>query len=90
MDNTLVINMKKKFNNDLKFGIQTNGIKHKHADPMPDIGTRFKMVKEQGIFDYVDKTPESSEVEDFKKLITFRLHYSVFTCCYSCVCTITS
>ena len=59
--------MKKKFDNDLKFGIQTNGIKHKHVDPMPDIATRFKMVKEQAIFDYVDKTPESHEVDDFKK-----------------------
>ena len=67
MDNTLGVNMKKNFNNDLKFGIQANGIKHKHLDPMPDIATRFKMVKEQAIFDYVDKTPESHEVDDFKK-----------------------
>ena len=60
--------------NDLKFGIQTNGIKHKHVDPIPDIGTRFKMVKEEGIFDYVDKTPEPHEVEDFKK---YSLEYNL-------------
>ena len=52
--------------NQLKFGIQTNGIKHTHFDPMPSINERFFMVKETGIFDYVDKTPEAHEIEDFK------------------------
>ncbi|MBM86203.1 MAG: hypothetical protein CMM47_09290 [Rhodospirillaceae bacterium] len=50
---------------ELRIGIQTNGIKHGHADPMPDIDTRFRMVKESGAFDYVDKTPASDEVEAF-------------------------
>jgi hypothetical protein len=50
---------------DLKFGIQTNGIKHRHADAMPDIDTRFKMVKEAKVFDYVDKTPAPHEVKEF-------------------------
>ncbi|HEX9646027.1 MAG TPA: hypothetical protein VGB88_00920 [Alphaproteobacteria bacterium] len=50
---------------ELLFGIQTNGIKHSHADPMPDIDTRFRMVKEAGVFDYVDKTPAPDEVEQF-------------------------
>jgi len=53
--------------NELQFGIQTNGIKHTHLDLMPNIETRFSMVKDIGIFDYVDKTPELSEIEDFKK-----------------------
>ena len=48
---------------NLEFGIQTNGIKHAHADPMPDIDTRFHMVKETGLFDYVDKTPAANEVD---------------------------
>ena len=51
--------------NQLLFGIQTNGIKHTHADAMPDIDTRFRMVKEAGVFDYVDKTPAPDEVEQF-------------------------
>ncbi len=55
------------FNNDLKFGIQTNGIKHSHKDPIPDIETRFKMVKNEKIFDYVDKTPERDEINEFKR-----------------------
>ena len=51
--------------NTLLFGIQTNGIKHTRADPMPDIDTRFRMVKEAGIFDYVDKTPATEEIDQF-------------------------
>ena len=51
--------------NDLLFGIQTNGIKHTHADPMPDVDTRFAMVREAGVFDYVDKTPDPDQIEDF-------------------------
>jgi sugar phosphate isomerase/epimerase len=50
---------------DLLFGIQTNGIKHTHADPMPDIDTRFAMVGEAGVFDYVDKTPDPDQIEEF-------------------------
>jgi hypothetical protein len=51
----------------LLFGIQTNGIRHRHADGMPDIDTRFRMVKEAGVFDYVDKTPAPEEVDQFLK-----------------------
>ena len=51
--------------NELLFGIQTNGIKHTHADPMPDIDTRFAMVRDAGVFDYVDKTPDPHEIDDF-------------------------
>lgn len=50
---------------ELLFGIQTNGIKHRHVDPMPDIDTRFAMVREAGVFDYVDKTPDPHEIEAF-------------------------
>ena len=50
---------------NLEFGIQSNGIKHRHIDPIPDIDTRFAMVREAGVFDYVDKTPEPDEVDQF-------------------------
>ena len=53
--------------NDLKFGIQTNGVKHGEADGMPDIDTRFRMVRDAGVFDYIDKTPAPDEVEQFRK-----------------------
>ena len=58
--------VQKYMTNQLKFGIQTNGIKHTHFNPMPSINERFLMVKEIGVFDYVDKTPEANEIEDFK------------------------
>jgi len=50
---------------ELQIGIQTNGVKHAHDDPMPDIDTRFRMVKECGAFDYVDKTPAPDEIDQF-------------------------
>lgn len=50
----------------LLFGIQTNGIKHTHDDPMPDIDTRFRMVRDAGVFDYIDKTPAPDEIDEFK------------------------
>jgi len=52
---------------DLLFGIQTNGIRHRHVDPMPDIDTRFRMVRDAGVFDYVDKTPGAHEIEAFAR-----------------------
>ena len=52
---------------DLFFGIQTNGIKHSHFDEMPDIDTRLAMVKDTGVFDYVDKTPAPDEIESFER-----------------------
>ena len=54
--------------NQLEFGIQTNGIKHTHLDPMPQIDKRFSMVKDASIFDYVDKTPEIEEIDLFLKV----------------------
>ena len=51
----------------LPIGIQTNGIKHTHADPMPDVDTRFRMVRDAGVFDYVDKTPDPDQIDDFAR-----------------------
>lgn len=50
---------------ELLFGIQTNGIRHTEADGLPDIDTRFAMVRDAGVFDYVDKTPDPHEIEMF-------------------------
>jgi hypothetical protein len=52
---------------ELLFGIQTNGIKHSHDDPMPDVDTRFAMVREAGVFDYIDKTPDPDQIDAFHK-----------------------
>ena len=50
---------------ELLFGVQTNGIRHTDMDGMPDIDTRFRMVKEAGVHDYVDKTPAPDELDEF-------------------------
>ena len=50
---------------ELLFGIQTNGIRHTEAEGLPDIDTRFAMVRDAGVFDYVDKTPDPHEIELF-------------------------
>lgn len=52
----------------LLFGIQTNGLMHAGADPMPDLATRFQMAADAGCFDYVDKTPDPDQVEAFQAL----------------------
>ena len=50
-----------------KFGIQTNGNKHAHSDAMPDNDTRFGMVRDAGACDYVDKTLDPDQIDDFLK-----------------------
>src|SRR5690606_13972789 len=49
----------------LPIGVQANGIRHGHADPVPDIDERFAMVRRAGVFDYIDKTPAPEEVPAF-------------------------
>ncbi len=51
--------------NDFPFGTQTNGIKHTRDVPMPNIDTRFAMVREAGVFDYIDKPPTPDEFDQF-------------------------
>ena len=51
---------------ELLFGIQTNDIRHAEANGMLDIDTTFQMVKEAGVHDYVDKTPDPHEIEEFE------------------------
>lgn len=43
----------------LMLGITEAGVMHTDADPPFDLDTRFRMVKEAGVYDYYDKTPES-------------------------------
>ncbi len=52
---------------DLKLGIQTNSIKHPPSDSMPDTDTHFEMVQDAGVFDYVDKTLDPDQIDDFLK-----------------------
>jgi hypothetical protein len=47
--------------NELKIGIAAAGVMHTTVDEF-DIDARFRMVKEAGVFDYIDKTPLVSTV----------------------------
>ena len=42
---------------ELLFGITEKGVMHTDPDEF-DLDTRFRMVKESGVYDYYDKTPE--------------------------------
>ena len=47
---------------DLKFGTGINGVVNTDADAF-DVDTRFRMVTEAGVFDYIEKTPPTGELE---------------------------
>lgn len=50
---------------ELKIGITASGVRHAATAPDPDLDTKFRMVKESGIYDYIDKTPPRDEVDDY-------------------------
>jgi len=49
----------------LPVGIQANGIRHRSDDPPPGILEQFMMVRDSGLFDYVEKTPAPDEVDGY-------------------------
>ncbi len=50
---------------ELKIGITASGVRHAATAPDPDLDTKFRMVKESGVYDYIDKTPPADEVDDY-------------------------
>ncbi len=51
---------------DLKFGTGINGVVNTDADSF-DVDTRFRMVKEAGVFDYIEKTPPTGELDIYQR-----------------------
>jgi len=51
---------------DLKFGCTANGATHQDTN-IPDITTKIRMVKDAGVFDYIDRTPPDEEFRDTLK-----------------------
>jgi hypothetical protein len=49
----------------LPIGIQANGIRDRADDPSPDPMTALTMVRDCGLFDYVEKTPSDEEFAAF-------------------------
>ena len=52
--------------NDLKFGCTANGTTHQDTN-IPGIATKIRMVKEAGVFDYIDRTPPDDEFRETLK-----------------------
>src|SRR5262249_3491600 len=52
--------------NDILIGVQESGVSHVVPDEF-DIDTRFRMVKEAGVFDYYDKTPAQPDGPAYRK-----------------------
>lgn len=50
---------------ELLVGITASGVRHAATEPDPDVETKFKMVKESEVYDYIDKTPPADEVDEY-------------------------
>lgn len=53
---------------ELSVGITASGVRHAASAPDPDLETKFRMVKESAVYDYIDKTPPKDEVDDYLRL----------------------
>jgi len=53
---------------ELLIGIQETGVMHAKWNEF-DLDTRFRMVKESGVFDYYDKTPTPHDAPQFKRAV---------------------
>lgn len=51
---------------DLKIGCTGGGATH-HDTDIPDVATKVRMVKEAGVFDYIDRSPPDEEFRDLYK-----------------------
>lgn len=53
---------------DLKIGITEKGVCHTKGEDEFDLDTRFRMVSETSVYDYIDKTPPSQDlVDDYQR-----------------------
>jgi len=50
---------------NLLFGITESGVIHTDADDPLDLDTKFRMVKESGVYDYFDKTPPADQEAEY-------------------------
>ena len=52
---------------DIRIGIAEAGIRHDMSRP-PELATQFQLVKECGVFDYLDKTPPRAQQAEYARL----------------------
>ena len=54
---------------ELLVGITEKGVCHTGGETEVDLETKFRMVRESGVYDYFDKTPETPDVvDDYRRL----------------------
>ena len=51
---------------ELKVGITEGGILHTDTEPAFNLDTKFRMVKEIGVYDYFDKTPPANQANEYR------------------------
>ena len=51
--------------NELPIGITESGVIHTSEDEPFDLDTKFRMVKESGVYDYFDKTPPADQADKY-------------------------
>ncbi len=51
----------------LRFGITESGVLHTSADAPLDLDTKFRMVKDSGVYDYFDKTPPADQASAYMR-----------------------
>ena len=51
---------------ELKVGITEGGILHTDTEPTFNLDTKFRMVKEVGVYDYFDKTPPANQANEYR------------------------
>ncbi|MBT5108913.1 MAG: hypothetical protein HOM25_09540 [Rhodospirillaceae bacterium] len=50
---------------ELAIGITEKGVCHTKGEDEFDLDSKFRMVKESGVYDYIDKTPDADRVDDY-------------------------
>lgn len=54
--------------NDLKIGVSGGGVLHTDQDS-PSVDTIFRMVREAGVFDYVERSPPPLQLDEFRAAV---------------------
>ena len=54
---------------ELKVGITASGVRHAAVDEDESIESKFRMIQDSGVYDYIDRTPAPDEVEEYRRCI---------------------
>jgi len=52
---------------ELLVGITAGGVRHASVDPDESVESKFRMVKESPVFDYIDKSPPPEDLDEYRR-----------------------